>query len=830
MSIKGKFVADFASFYEAAQKAEVSLDKITTGAGKVGSGLDAAVKKFSGQSLIQQAQLATEAVNRLGGATILTQEEQKKLNALVSEAIAKYAALGEKAPKDLQAIQKQTEQTESKTTSWLKDFGTLSLSSFTGLLSAEAVLGGLKAAFSGFVGFLGDSVKSFTEAESAQRKMTVALQNLGEATPKNVQAMKELAGSFQQTTTYSAGLLTEMQGLLIQVGQVGPAEMEGALRAATDLASGLGIDLRDATNLVAKAFEGNTDSLKKYGIKLDEARVQAEGMPYVLDQIADRFGGQAQAELDTYAGKLAHVGNSWDDVKEHVGEFLLSSPLVEAALRAIDDAATGTADSAGNLKKSWADMVPPSLFPNLHEGIRYLEDWAEKANAAARYQKELNEAQHAMDPGTTMARVDKDLAEAKAAKDRAERLKKERDDEEARQKAKRDAAAAERKAEREAEKAKRDAIQLDKDIFKGLYDYAAALDKRDTTLRKSTLAIQDYIVKNRQAKEVISATLPAEVSAQWTNWDARIKENAGSLKTWGKIAGEALNANAEAAHKFFSKLPSLTEELGKLGTALSDLGALTGSQLIGSLGNLGSALSRLKESSGQFREGLTSMTSGGGLTSILGGFSSMVTGIGGYIAAAKAAWAAGKAIVGLFKDKGRDMVVDFADSMGGFDALQKKLEALGEKGAELWVKLTQGTGKDNKEQAAANIAEVTAALDEFERKSESATETTEEQARATIETASEAAKAMDEIAPRLEQNKSQWKEWGDSVTGDIDRVANALRTLSLPTLSGAAASVSGNTGINGGGGGTAVIQLDGRTIAEAVVPEIPGVVRKYGLT
>jgi len=31
------------------------------------------------------------------------------------------------------------------------------------------------------------------------------------------------------------------------------------------------------------------------------------------------------------------------------------------------------------------------------------------------------------------------------------------------------------------------------------------------------------------------------------------------------------------------------------------------------------------------------------------------------------------------------------------------------------------------------------------------------------------------------------------------------------------------------GGGTAVINLDGRQIAEAVVPRIPGVVRRYGL-
>jgi hypothetical protein len=36
-------------------------------------------------------------------------------------------------------------------------------------------------------------------------------------------------------------------------------------------------------------------------------------------------------------------------------------------------------------------------------------------------------------------------------------------------------------------------------------------------------------------------------------------------------------------------------------------------------------------------------------------------------------------------------------------------------------------------------------------------------------------------------------------------------------------------GEGGGGGGTAIIQLNGRTLAEVVVPEMPGVITRYGL-
>lgn len=60
--------------------------------------------------------------------------------------------------------------------------------------------------------------------------------------------------------------------------------------------------------------------------------------------------------------------------------------------------------------------------------------------------------------------------------------------------------------------------------------------------------------------------------------------------------------------------------------------------------------------------------------------------------------------------KGRDMVKEFAASMGGFDALREKLNGLGAEGERLWKQLTQGVGKNNPEQAKAAIDAITAAF------------------------------------------------------------------------------------------------------------------------
>jgi tetratricopeptide (TPR) repeat protein len=64
--------------------------------------------------------------------------------------------------------------------------------------------------------------------------------------------------------------------------------------------------------------------------------------------------------------------------------------------------------------------------------------------------------------------------------------------------------------------------------------------------------------------------------------------------------------------------------------------------------------------------------------------------------------------------QGREEVEKFADSMGGFDALHKKLMALGKEGENLWIKLTQGVGKNNPQQAVQVINQVTTALGEHE--------------------------------------------------------------------------------------------------------------------
>lgn len=199
---------------------------------------------------------------------------------------------------------------------------------------------------------------------------------------------------------------------------------------------------------------------------------------------------------------------------------------------------------------------------------------------------------------------------------------------------------------------------------------------------------------------------------------------------------------------------------------------------------------------------------------------------------ASAAIGAGKAIYNMFfAAKGRDLVKSFAEDEGGFDALHNKLLTLGDAGEKLWIKLTQGVGKNNPQQAQAAIDEITRALDKQEQQTKDTSTATEEQAVATVETATAAQAALEALAPLIKTNEDQWKEWADAVNAQIDSVAASLKSLVMPTLSpGQASSALTPSPAGGGGPYTTDVYLDGQVIARSVAKQMPTVLRGVGVS
>lgn len=104
MAITGVFSADFTSFYDAVQKAEVQLRSFESGASRVETQLNRVSDSFSGRRVITEATLMSEAISRAGGVTQLTDAELRRAGATAQEAAEKMKKLGMEVPPGIQSV------------------------------------------------------------------------------------------------------------------------------------------------------------------------------------------------------------------------------------------------------------------------------------------------------------------------------------------------------------------------------------------------------------------------------------------------------------------------------------------------------------------------------------------------------------------------------------------------------------------------------------------------------------------------------------------------------------------------------------------------------
>jgi hypothetical protein len=100
------------------------------------------------------------------------------------------------------------------------------------------------------------------------------------------------------------------------------------LGLAMDFARARGIDLSTASDLIAKAYTGNFQTLARYGIQLDENATKTEALAAIQAQSA----GQAEAYGNTQAASIDRAKNSLDDFTESIGAHAGSITTLVALL------------------------------------------------------------------------------------------------------------------------------------------------------------------------------------------------------------------------------------------------------------------------------------------------------------------------------------------------------------------------------------------------------------------------------------------------------------------------------------------------------------------
>lgn len=171
-------------------------------------------------------------------------------------------------------------------------------------------------------GFMADVTRRAAENETAINKLTMAMKNQGIYTNALKDDYLAFAQELQKTTKYADEEIMSVMQLLTTFG-LHDQQLKRATRSILDLSSAYGMDLNSAAMLIGKAFAGNAETLKRYGITVDDSVSKSGKFDAVMRQLEMRFGGGAQAEMNTYAGKVANLKNQYDEMAETIGRILI---------------------------------------------------------------------------------------------------------------------------------------------------------------------------------------------------------------------------------------------------------------------------------------------------------------------------------------------------------------------------------------------------------------------------------------------------------------------------------------------------------------------------
>lgn len=232
MAYQSTFTANLQPLETAIKGAAPTLNNFEQRAKQVGKSLQGMVSEFDGTKLIQQATVLVGAIDKIGGASKLTEAEQRRVNSTLDGALQKYRALGEQAPKALTDLFNATKKVETSSSLLDKTLGRV------GTIAAGV-----------FAGFTVDRVVSeigrfAKEAIDAGGRVADLSAKLGVSTTA-IQRWDYAAGQNGNTVEQLGAAVTQLSNRLVQGDK-------SAVRAFEQL----GLNVRDLRALAPEqAFE-----------------------------------------------------------------------------------------------------------------------------------------------------------------------------------------------------------------------------------------------------------------------------------------------------------------------------------------------------------------------------------------------------------------------------------------------------------------------------------------------------------------------------------------------------------------------------------------------
>ena len=156
--------------------------------------------------------------------------------------------------------------------------------------------------------------RAYGEQEQAERRLAGLL-------GKSSDNLSEYAGELQKVTRFGDEETIAAMGLVAAY-----TEDERAIaqltKAAQDLATVKGMDLKTATDMLSKSVFSSTNSMQRYGIQIEGTAGSSTRLNSALKTINAQMGGAAIRDSETYLGSIDQMSNAMGDLAERIGEKL----------------------------------------------------------------------------------------------------------------------------------------------------------------------------------------------------------------------------------------------------------------------------------------------------------------------------------------------------------------------------------------------------------------------------------------------------------------------------------------------------------------------------
>lgn len=263
MPLQATLDADFSQFLGELDRTKRELQRWTPDVAKVSKGLDRLSDSLDGSKTFTEAAKVVAAIDRIGGATNLTQREARRLGPAIDEGVAKFLAMGQKVPPEIAKAKTELDRLRQSTNSAGN--------------AAESLGAKLTRGLSNFTAGLGVGVGA---------SVAMGAGNL----------VRDLAGEATELTPLWQGF-ERMQG--------GAAGARRELQALRDASRGL----VSTTDLLRASNEANVLGLGKMGLEFDK-----------VVSVAQRLGRVVGKDATTSVADLTNaLGRGSSEVLNNLG-------------------------------------------------------------------------------------------------------------------------------------------------------------------------------------------------------------------------------------------------------------------------------------------------------------------------------------------------------------------------------------------------------------------------------------------------------------------------------------------------------------------------------